>query len=375
MRVTYVTPTPSPYTLDVFTAMARDGRIAPSVLYLEKHAPAFQWDDPELPAFSEVLPGGWLNFLGARVHLNPSAIARLRATNPDVVVVAGYSGLTNQAVMWWLKATRTPWIFFGEIPGYQKRGRIGAMLRSVARLPAVKWSSGIAAVGSRAADVYRLLASKDKPVANIPYFCDMSAFADAAHSRSWRSGPALRILYCGQLVLRKGVDVLVRAFARLAGQFEHVRLKLVGDGELRADLRHGLPAWVRERVEFTGFLQVSELPGHFADADVFVLPSRHDGWGVVVNQAIAAGLPVVCSDAVGAAVDLVVPGENGMIVPAGDEDALFQALADLAGDPDKVRRYAERSRAMAAKWVPERGVDRWYHLIQTVLHRRERVSS
>lgn len=373
LRVTFLTATPSPYTQDLFAAMARDGRIEPRVLYLERHAPAFNWTDSELPSYSEILSGGWFNFLGARVHANPRAIARIRETRPEVVVVAGYSGLTNQAVMWWLKATRTPWVFYGEVPGYQKRGRVGSFLRSLARLPAVRWSSGVAAVGSRAAAAYRELVPRGRPVANIPYFCDMSAFA--AVRRVPASDGTLRILYCGQLVHRKGVDVLVRAFVRLAAQNKNVRLKLVGDGELRDRFRSDLPEAVRDRVEFTGFLQVSELPTQFADADVFVLPSRHDGWGVVVNQALAAGLPVVCSDAVGAADDMTVPGENGFVVPAGDEDALYHSFAELADDRSKLNRFAERSRALAAEWVPERGVDRWYELLTTVLHRRGLVSA
>src|SRR5262245_32408079 len=369
IRATFLTPTPSPYMMDLFAAMARDGRIAPRVMYLEKQAPAFRWIDPELLAYSEILPGGWFNFLGARIHANPGAITRIRDSRPDVVVVAGYSGLTNQAVMWWLKATRTPWVFYGEIPGYQKRGRLGAALRKIARWPAVRWSSGIAAVGSRAVDAYRALAPNGRPVANIPYFCDLSEFAAVGRLPSSDPDRPLRILYCGQLVHRKGVDLLVRAFTRLA-EYANVRLKLVGDGELMPQLRANLPEALRERVEFTGFLQVNELPAQFADSDVFVLPSRHDGWGVVVNQALAAGLPIVCSGAVGAAVDLVVPGENGMIVPAEDEDGLYRALAEFATDREKVERFAARSRALADNWVPQRGVDRWYDLFLTVLRRK-----
>lgn len=369
VRATFLTPTPSPYMQDLFAAMEHDGRIAPHVLYLERHAPGFKWTDPELPAHSEILPGGWFSFFGARVHANPGAVGRVRATRPDVVVVAGYSGLTNQAVMWWLKATRTPWVFYGEIPGYQKRGRLGRALRAAARWPAVKWSSGVAAVGARAAEAYRALAPAGRPVANVPYFCDMSAFA-VPHLPAPEPERPLRFLYCGQMVHRKGVDLLVAAFARLVRQGKNVRLSMVGDGELLDSLRAGLPADVRERVSFTGFLQVSELPAQFASADVFVLPSRHDGWGVVVNQALAAGLAVVCSDAVGAAVDMVVPGENGAIVPAGDEGALYRAFAALEADRGAVRRYGERSRELAAEWEPVRGVERWYELFRTVLDRR-----
>jgi glycosyltransferase involved in cell wall biosynthesis len=372
IRATFLTPTPSPYMMDLFAAMTRDGRIAPRVLYLENHTPTHAWDESRLPEYSEVLPGGWVSFLGARVHANPGAVTHIRRTRPDVVVVDGYSGLTNQAVMYWLTATRTPWVFYGEVPGFESRGRFGTALRRLAQVPVARWANGIAAVGSRAAAAYRAIAARNRPVANIPYFCDTAAFECA--SRPASSGPErpLRFLYCGQLVHRKGVDLLVRAFTRLAQGHGHVRLRLVGDGALLPDLRAQLPESVRERVEFTGFLQVNQLPAVFADADVFLLPSRHDGWGVVVNQALAAGLAVVCSDAVGAA-DLVTPGENGLIVPAGDENALFGALEEMASDPHRVRRFAERSRAAAAEWAPERGVDRWYKLLQAVLQNRRRA--
>ena len=371
-RATFLTPTPSPYMQDLFVAMARDGRIAPTVMYLERDAPGFKWAHSGLPDYSEILPGGWFNFFGARIHANPSAIVRVLGSKPDIVVVAGYSGLTNQALMYWLKMVRMPWIFYGEIPGYQQRGLLGVTFRKLARFPAIHLSSGIAAVGSRAVDAYLALAPVGKPVANIPYYCDLSAFASLG--RTPPRGPCgpeglLRILYCGQLVHRKGVDILMRAFTRLVAEFGNVRLKLVGDGELKSEIIAGMSEAVRERVEFTGFLQVDELPAQFADADVFVLPSRHDGWGVVVNQALAAGLPIICSDAVGAAVDMVVAGENGTIVPAGDEESLYRAIAELTDDPEKIERYSNRSRAMATDWTPDRGVDRWYELIERVLRR------
>jgi glycosyltransferase involved in cell wall biosynthesis len=372
IRATFLTPTPSPYMMDLFATMERDGRIAPRVLYLENRTPTHDWDESRLPDYAEVLPGGWVQFLGARVHANSGAVERVRRTRPDVVVVAGYSGLTNQAVMYWLTATRTPWVFYGEVPGFESRGRFGTALRRLAQLPVARWAHGIAAVGSRAAAAYRALAPRNRSVANIPYFCDTSAFESAPRPVPSEPERLIRFLYCGQLVPRKGVDLLVRAFARLAERHEHVRLRLVGDGALLPGLRAQLTEEVCTRVEFTGFLQVNQLPAQFADADVFLLPSRHDGWGVVVNQALAAGLAIVCSDAVGAA-DLVTPGENGLIVPAGDECALYGALEEMASDPDRVRRFAERSRAAAAEWAPERGVDRWYELLQTVLRNRRRA--
>jgi glycosyltransferase involved in cell wall biosynthesis len=92
---------------------------------------------------------------------------------------------------------------------------------------------------------------------------------------------------------------------------------------------------------------------------MFVLSSRHDGWGVVVNEALGAGLPIVVSDGVGAAHDLVTHGFNGLITPAGDARGLRDALVLLACDSVRRRAMADASRARAAHWGLEEGVRRW----------------
>ena len=121
---------------------------------------------------------------------------------------------------------------------------------------------------------------------------------------------------------------------------------------------------------FAGFQPVAELPQLFAEADVFVLPSRHDGWGVVVNQAIAAGMPVICSDAVGAAADLVVENENGRLFPAGNGARLAEVMTSFADQAEKIRKFGQRSREFAADRTPERSVDRWYGFLSAIVAKK-----
>jgi len=110
------------------------------------------------------------------------------------------------------------------------------------------------------------------------------------------------------------------------------------------------------------------------------LPSLHDGWGVVINQAVSAGMAIVTSDAVGAAVDLVVDRANGLVFPSQDEAALTAALRFFAENPDYILRFGKNSRAKAFELRPERGADRWYQFCSTVLAKgaavsRRRISS
>jgi glycosyltransferase involved in cell wall biosynthesis len=160
--------------------------------------------------------------------------------------------------------------------------------------------------------------------------------------------------------------VLLEAFARVADKLPDATLSLVGTGPLKDTLIARLDPRLRERVAFAGFHPVAELPPYFARADLFVLPSRHDGWGVVINQAISAGLPVVASDAVGAAAELVRPDENGYVVPAGDATALADAMFRVLESPATLRRMSQASRQLAQEIRPSAIVERWVRLFAEV---------
>ena len=371
LSVAFLAVMPSPYMEDLFAAMEKDGRIQPHVYYMEMTAPDTYWGNVALPGYATILPGGWHNVLGGRVHVNPTVIGNLRGARADVYVIMGYSALTSQLAMHWLRMTGRPWIFWGEIPGMRSSRRLFGWLRWLAQRPAVRWPDAIAGIGSNAVSVYNRLAIPSCPVMNIPYHCDLSKFTDLPRPPTTQVGKPLKFLYCGQLIERKGVDILLEAFSRVALEYADVHLTLVGEGPLRSRLASELPSDLRSQVHFAGFHPPRELPTLFGKADVFVLPSRHDGWGVVVNQALAAGLPVICTSAVGAAADLVRHGENGFVVDPGDVTTLHQALAKFASDRELVSTFGQKSRELAGNWSLECGVERWNAICNDVLQRRE----
>ena len=330
---------PSPYSLDQFAAMEVDGRIEPRVLYMEMAAPDTYWGQVPLPESSQVLPGSWTMVRGGRVHRNPGVIQAIRDSRPDLVVVSGYSSVTSQVVMRWLAWKRIPWVFSGRDSRHAPLGSLGRGMRWLAQMP-LRRADAIAAIGSKAVDEYRRLARRGCDVVNIPYHTDMAPFL--ALPLAARRG-VLRILYCGQLIERKGVGILIDAFAEVADEFPGLELVLVGEGPLRASLAAQIPARFHDRVNFAGFQPVDRLPEYFGTADAFVLPSLHDGWGVVVNQGLGAGLPIICTSAVGAAADLISPGQNGFVVPTGSVSALANAIRSLAADNNRRSAFAGNS--------------------------------
>lgn len=369
MRVTFITVMPSPYVQDLFACMASDGRFQLQVLYLEQVAPDTYWGPQNMPPYARVLPGRWIGILGARVHVNPTVISALRNTHPDLSVIVGYSGFTNQMAMRWLTLNQKPWVFWGEIPGLQSRNAVGRWMRRLAQSP-LKSARGIAAIGSHAVAAYRELlhGNSDIPVRNIPYHCRIDAFEAAGDQRVQSS--EIRFLYCGQLIHRKGVDLLCAAFTRLVASGANVRLTLAGDGPLRDELQFSLRPEVATRATFSGFIPVDELPEIFGSHDVFLLPSRHDGWGVVVNQAVAAGMPVIATTEVGAANDLIDEGFNGFLIAPESTDAIFQGMQHFVNHPETVTQFGRRSRERAQTISMDRAMKDWYDFFAAAVSSR-----
>jgi glycosyltransferase involved in cell wall biosynthesis len=349
-EILWISVVPSPYQRDFFRAWMARAECGGRVLYQQGAADDSPWAAPELEPWEEILPGwglgsGRVRFQCNRLTVDPGQF--------DGVVVNG--SLTSPFVQWLMrwKLSGVPWWFWGErirrdASVWKNRIR-GWWAAPLAR------AAGVAAVGRLAADDYAER-FPGLPVANIPYHCRLDAFYRPARI-SGRS--EVVILFCGQIIARKGVDVLLEAFSRLCAERMPVRLRLVGRKGEWERLRADLPEHVAERVEWRGFVQPEGLPGEFADVDLFVLPSRHDGWGVVVNQALGAGLPLVVSDGAGAAWDLVDEGQNGFRVPADRADVLADRLAELCRDEGLRARMGAVSRSKAEAWGPEQAVDKW----------------
>ena len=135
----------------------------------------------------------------------------------------------------------------------------------------------------------------------------------------------------------------MRAFQIIQKRFPEAALFVAGFGTEEAELKRLAEDLKLERVEFVGFRDWDDLPAEYGQADVLCVPSRYDGWGMVVPEALAAGLPVIATGQTGATLDLIEPDRNGWLIPAGDEGALYQAMkkAVLLSPA----QFSERSRA------------------------------
>ena len=161
------------------------------------------------------------------------------------------------------------------------------------------------------------------------------------------------MLFASKFMERKRPQDLVAAFAKVAAEPAARRpyLVMVGDGDRHAALLEQARSLnIEPLVRFAGFRNQTELPRFYDLCDVFVLPSKLEPWGLVVNEVMNAGRAVIVSDQVGAAADLVRNGENGFVYPAGNVDALTGALRQILSDPEQCRHMGERSRQIIGGW-------------------------
>ncbi|EDY18357.1 glycosyl transferase group 1 [Chthoniobacter flavus Ellin428] len=350
MKAAFVSVVPSPYQRDLFRALAQRPEVDLSVFYLEAAAPDSPWPEKTLEPYEKIMRGFWLPVGSARCHVN-WPLPKLE--DFDVVVMNTLMSFTAQ---WLMRTTlrHKPWFFWGE-----RLGRGGKMHERLSE--PLHRATGIAAIGTFADEDYRARFPEPQHF-RIPYFCDLDPFL--ALPRHTRTNGQVVFLFCGQMIARKGVDLLLEAFQRLGGA---ARLLLVGREAELPQLLAPLPAAVRDRIIYAGFQAPEELPHFFAQADVFVLPSRYDGWGVVVNQALGAGLPIVCSDMVGAGRDLVEEEINGLRFPAGDAAALAEKMQRFIVQPSLCESWGQVSRRRARHWTPAAGAAKWVDVFQTAL--------
>jgi glycosyltransferase involved in cell wall biosynthesis len=240
----------------------------------------------------------------------------------DLVVVSGYHSRRMRRVMDARQKARRPWVFWGERFGLRLPARIGWVYRRLALATLHRSNCPMWGIGSGAVRSYESEFGNQRLYLNVPYASDLGPFLSI--NRAWDTARPVRLLFSGSLSVRKGFDLLLNVMESLWGEGQNVDLWVVGDGPLRSSLEQ-LRLQFPHRLCHFGFKQMNELPSIYAEADILCAPSRHDGWGLVVVEALAAGMPVVSTTGTGAAVD-AIDASCGWIIETGAELALLTAL-------------------------------------------------
>jgi glycosyltransferase involved in cell wall biosynthesis len=368
-RLAIITTHPIQYYAPWFRYMAQHTTLDLRVFYLwdfgtratrdPDFGVAIEWDLPLTEGYAhQFVPNasahpGTTRFGG--MH-NPTLLAEVRAFAPDAVLMMAYNyRATMEFILRWDRR-RAPLMFRGD------SHRIGGIRRSpreLLRRAYIAWVyrhfGACLAVGSANREYLRLHAVPESRIFTSPHAIDNARFeatpatvAEAARFRGGLGVPAgdRAALYVGKFIPRKRVADVVRAFLK-AGLGERESLMLVGSGSEEASLRalaNGHP-----KIFFAPFQNQSRMPAVLAAADIVVLPSSIETWGLILNEAMAAGRAVAATTSVGAAEDLVKDDTNGFVVRTGDVDAWAARLGTALRDSATLRRWGAASRGIVAR--------------------------
>lgn len=377
VRLAYVVSHPIQYQAPLLRRIAREPDIDLTVLFGsdfsvrgyqdEGFGVEVAWDVPLLEGYrSEFLPR--LRDNGTVSALSPISRGILRRLqNPDgspafdALWVHGYASVNALHAILAANALGIPVLLRAE-------SWLADRPRSLSTLAAKRLFfhllrpaiSATLPIGSRNRDYWAYYFGPGMPQFLMPYAVDNVYFtrhAAATDTGKLREELQLApgrpvILFASKLQPRKHADHLIEAYARLCATSPNPvpYLLIVGDGEERNRVETRARELNLTGVRFLGFRNQSELPAFFALADVFVLPSRHEPWGLIVNEAMAAGCAVVVSDEVGSHADLITNGVDGFVFPVGDIESLTTALARVLSSPEEAKRMGDAARARIAAW-------------------------
>lgn len=343
MKVFLLCSSPTPYKNPLFERLAERRGIDLFIAFCVWKSGTRPWDLGKLKGVRYEVLGGWHipKRGGNYIRVNWPVIARLTFENPDVVVIAGYNHPTMMMAIAWCVLTRTPFVMQGET--WIERTGIKAKLKRFFLHPVIFKAGAFLVTGSLGKRYWVSQGYEENKIrifANTPdvdYFIrERQHIADAEIVRlrgEWGCRTRRVAVFVGRLIHVKGMDLLLRAMREM-NDADRPFLVVVGDGTQRQELERmaqGLP------VRFLGFLQIEDLPPVYAASDFFILPSRVEPWGVVVNEAMACGLPLCLSNQVGAHADLLEPGMdtgNGLLVEGPKVDHLKVALTAFSHATD-----------------------------------------
>jgi glycosyltransferase involved in cell wall biosynthesis len=373
IRVAFIHTHPIQYFGPLYSELNQTTELSVTALYLSDYSVrgaadhgfglAVKWD-------IELLAGYEARFIrGAQRRAEPtgffSAIApalwhEIRHGAFDAVVVHGHTPAAMLIAAVAAKTAGIPTFLRCETHLGLRRSAIKKVMRWLLIGAYYRQFDGVLAIGSANREFYRAIGVSEGRIFDMPYVVDNRRFMTGARHpdegrRAVRAGLGVHddrpiVLFAAKFQRRKRPDDLLRAAARLNREGVAFHLVMVGSGEMEMELRALTQQLRLSNIHFAGFVNQAALPRVYAACEVFVLPSENETWGLAINEAMCAGLPIVASSEIGCVPDLVHDGCNGRTFVAGDVAALSGALQPLLTDPQLRRCMGKSSHDIIARW-------------------------
>ena len=391
-RLGVVVSHPIQYQTPMFQALARHPDIDPLVLYCHRALPReqagagfgvpFDWDVPLFDGY----PYRFLDNVARAPDLGsfrgldtPGIHEIIRRESFDAVLVSGWHFKSYWQAIRSCWKSRTPVMVRGDSHLHVESPSIRRLVKGITHRCLLPRFDACLAVGKWSAEYFRNYGVPSDRIFLVPHAPDRERILSG-----WRQARArfsqiraswglpenhVVFLFAGKFIARKRPVDFVEAIHRAASRGVPVCGLMVGDGPLRADCEREA-ARLDAPVRFAGFLNQTAILQAYASADVLVLPSSSETWGLVVNEAMICGLPCMVSDRVGCGPDLVRSGETGWVFPAEDVSRLADAMEDAARERAATTAMGSRAQVLSAGFSPEIAADQVAQAVHSIAVRR-----
>ena len=321
---------PSPYQVELFDAIHDLGEVSLKVIYAARGVAGAPWSQRPVRHDHRYI------FECSQTDL------RSELERADLAVFSWYRDPAFRRAMRERARSRRAWCLWSERPGFRHTGSAARALRRLLLWPLWTTHAPIWGIGKWAIDGYRKEFGDQHLFMDVPYFSNLSRFR-AVHNPETRVPK--HVLYSGSLIHRKGIDALARAWRRVSPRFPSATLHFVGSGAMSQQLAKILGP-VDRTVSLLGPADWDRIPEVYGTADILCAPSRYDGWGLIVPEALASGMPVIASSSMGSSLEMLVEGQTGWFVEPGDTMSLESKLSAALSLP--ASEYSAMSQAALA---------------------------
>jgi glycosyltransferase involved in cell wall biosynthesis len=367
-RVVFLTSIMAPHRIAAFDALAADPQLDVEYVYLAETDPSRAWKthEHEMRFRYRTLRERWrVRRPFSYVHVTSGLMSLLRDQRPDVLVAGGWDQVAYLQAYGLRKVLGYRFLFWVESNLRDRRRETRVLRRAKRRL--IEGADGLVVPGTAA---YEYVTSLGAPVDRVwiaPNAVDNERYRSRMVDRDQRRGP-VQVLFVGRLDSGKGVLTLLDAWSLMRHDAE---LTIVGDGPLRERLAARVAGSPMPPVQVLGHLERDEVADRYASADIFFFPSLSDAWGLVLNEAMASGLPLVVSSAPGAVEDVVHDGRNGFVVSPLDAAGFANAIGRLAANPGLRSQMGRESSSIIRGFEPHAWATGMRTAILDVLNRAD----
>lgn len=368
-RILFIKNIPSPYRLDFFQELGKETDL--TVWFEDEKVDSRQWKSN---MSNRTFKYKFFDFKSNLFIVNTIKVLKeFKKERYDVYIVGGYSTPIGLISIIYLKLTGKKFILNGDGGFIKKEKKINYFFKKLFISSADYWLSS----GKNCTRYFIYYGAKQEKIFEYPFSSvgyndkDLAKLSNdkLIDMKKTENLNDIVLISVGSFIERKGIDILIKGFEKIKTKYSNlsISLLLIGGGELKAKYISYIKKNNIKDIVIIDFLDKNELINYYKMSDIFILPTREDIWGLVINEAMEFGLPIISSNMAGAAHDLMVDGKNGYVFKSEDVDELCKKLEKIILDKNIREKFGSESKKIIRNYSIRSMTDRHLEIFNSIV--------